>query len=51
MKIVCCIKNVPENCSFKFESVNGKLKYYIIMPSIFDDYLNVKELMIMPSSD
>jgi hypothetical protein len=47
MKIASRITNAPENCSFKLETVNGKSKYYIIMPSIFNDYLNVKEINII----
>jgi hypothetical protein len=51
LKLLCQIKNVPPEASFKYDVLNGNVKrYYIVMQSAFEGYLDIKEFMIFPEN-
>jgi hypothetical protein len=47
LKLLCQINNVPPEARFKYDVVNNVERYYIVMQSAFDDYLDIKEFMIL----
>ena len=51
LKLLCQINNVPPEASFKYDILNGVKRYYIVMQSAFDCYLEVKEFMIFKENE
>ena len=51
LKLLCQIKNVPPEASFKYDLLNGVKRYYIVMQSAFDGYLDIKEFMIFKENE
>jgi len=52
LKLLCQINNVPPEASFKYDVLNGvEKKYYIVMQSAFEGYLDIKEFMIFPEKE
>ena len=51
LKLLCQINNVPPEASFKYDVLNGVKRYYIVMQSAFDGYLDIKEFMIFKENE
>ena len=52
LKLLCQIKNVPPEASFKYDVLNGvEKRYYIVMQSAFEGYLDIKKFMIFPENE
>jgi hypothetical protein len=51
LKLLCQINNVPPEASFKYDVLNSVKRYYIVMQSAFDGYLDIKEFMIFPENE
>ena len=51
LKLLCQINNVPREASFKYDVLNGDERYYIVMQSAFDGFLDIKEFMIFKENE
>ena len=52
LKLLCQINNVPPEASFKYDVLNGvEKRYYIVMQSAFEGYLDIKEFMIFQEKE
>ena len=51
LKLLCQINNVPPEASFKYDVLNGDERYYIVMQSAFDGFLDIKEFMIFKENE
>jgi hypothetical protein len=51
LKLLCQINNVPRESSFKYDVLNGNERYYIVMQSAFDGFLDIKEFMIFKENE
>ena len=51
LKFLCQINNVPPKASFKYDVLISIERYYIVMQSAFDGYLDIKEFMIFPENE
>jgi len=51
LKLLCQINNVPPEVSFKYDVLNSVERYYIVMQSAFDGYLDIKEFMIFRENE
>jgi hypothetical protein len=47
LKLKCQINNVPPDANFKHDVLNTVKRYYIVMQSAFEGYLDIKEIMIL----
>lgn len=47
LKLKCQINNVPPGANFKYDVLNTVKRYYIVMQSAFNGYLDIKEFMIL----
>ena len=51
LKLLCQINNLPPEASFKYDVLNGDERYYIVMQSAFDGFLDIKEFMIFKENE